>query len=66
MADDVQRGQKAHPWQPEDKYSDVLEVPTELHAIRNAAIEFALYGGEPPTDLHLLEEWFANDSRSDS
>lgn len=61
MADDIHNNLNAHPWEPDDKYSDVLEVPTELHAVRDAAIEFALQGGEPPADLHLLEEWFAND-----
>jgi len=61
MADNAQKGRKAHPWEPEDKYSDVLEVPLELHAVRDAAIEFALNGGDPPEELHLLEEWFAND-----
>lgn len=61
MADDVQKGRKAHPWEPEDKYSQFLQVPPELHAVRDAAIGFALNGGEPPADLHLLEEWFSND-----
>lgn len=36
-------------------------MPPELHAIRDAAIEFALNGGDPPADLHLLEEWFSDD-----
>lgn len=61
MADDVPKDQKAAQWEPVDKYSDVLEVPPELHAVRDAAIEFALNGGAPPHELHLLEEWFSDD-----
>ena len=61
MADDVQKDRKANPWKAEDKYSDVLQVPLELHAIRDAAIDFALNGGDQPADLHLLEEWFSDD-----
>lgn len=61
MFEDQENSREARLWEPEDKYSYILEVPPALHAIRDAAIEFALNGGEPPADLHLLEEWFAND-----
>jgi hypothetical protein len=60
MSDDSISTRKTRPWEPEDQYSYVVEVPPELHAIRDAAIAFALDGGEPPADLHLLEEWFSN------
>ena len=61
MVEGVENGRETRPWEPEDKYSYVLEVPPALHAIRDAAIEFALNGGEPPADMHLLEEWFSDD-----
>jgi len=61
MSDETKSDSKAIRWEPEDKYSYVLEVPPELHAIRDAAIEFALSGGEPPAGLNVLEEWFSND-----
>lgn len=61
MSDDVKKGLGGRLVEPEDNYSEVLEVPPELQAIRDAAIEFAVHGGEPPADLHRLEEWFSND-----
>jgi hypothetical protein len=61
MSSDAQRGREVLRWEVEDKYSYALQVPPELHTIRDAAIEFVLNGGEPPADLHLLEEWFSSD-----
>ncbi len=61
MPNEAKNDAKVVKWEPEDKYSYVLEVPPELHAVRDAAIEFALSGGEPPAGLNLLEEWFSND-----
>jgi hypothetical protein len=45
----------------EDKYCDVLDVPPALWPARDAAIDFALHGGEAPAGLKLLKEWFADD-----
>lgn len=61
MSNDAQKGREVLPWEMEDKYSYALQVPPELHTIRDAAIEFALNGGEPPADLYLLKEWFSDD-----
>jgi len=61
MSDEAKSDSKGIRWEPEDKYSYVLQIPPELHAIRDAAIEFALSGGKPPADLNLLEDWFSND-----
>jgi hypothetical protein len=61
MSDETNNSPKVLKWEPEDKYSYVLQIPPELHAIRDAAIEFALSGGKPPADLNLLEDWFSND-----
>jgi hypothetical protein len=60
MSSDAQKVREVLRWEVEDKYSYTLQVPPELHAIRDAAIAVALDGGEQPVDLHLLEEWFTN------
>lgn len=61
MSDEAKNDSKVTRWEPEDEYSYVLEVPPELYGVRDAAIEFALSGGEPPAGLNVLEEWFSND-----
>lgn len=63
MADDSQKIRHVGTalFEIEDKYCEILDVPPELSAARDAAIEFALQGGEPPVDLKLLEAWFADD-----
>ena len=45
----------------EDKYRNILAVPLELWAARDAAIYFALHGGKPPVDLKMLQDWFTED-----
>lgn len=43
------------------KCNEFLDVPQELWAARDAAIDFALNGGPTPKSLKQLEKWFSQD-----
>jgi hypothetical protein len=63
MTEDFQnsRHEQSVPFAIEDKYCEILDVPPELWSARDAAIDFALHGGELPEDLKQLQDWFSDD-----